>query len=128
MNKIKLTQGKYALVDDEDYEYLNQWKWYVRNDNDNWYAVRNKRVGDKQKTILMHRVILEVNNNQSVDHINNDSLDNRLENLQIITHRENVNKDKKGGTSKYRGVSLTANGRWQARISKKLKTKRLGTL
>ena len=40
-----------------------------------------------------------------VDHINNNKLDNRLENLQIITNRENVSKDKKGCTSKYTGVS-----------------------
>ena len=38
-----------------------------------------------------------------VDHINNNRLDNRLENLQLVTHRLNVSKDRQG-TSKYTGV------------------------
>ena len=54
--------------------------------------------------------------NLVVDHINNDKLDNRLENLQIITHRENICKDRIG-TSKYAGVSYCKiNKKWRARI------------
>ena len=45
-----------------------------------------------------------------VDHINNDPLDNRLENLQLISHRYNLSKDKKGGSSKFTGVS------WDKRV------------
>lgn len=52
-----------------------------------------------------------------VDHINNDKLDNRVENLQIITNRENSSKDVKNKTSKYTGVSWDKHrGRWSSKI------------
>jgi len=52
-----------------------------------------------------------------VDHINNDSLDNRLENLQIITTRENVTKDKQGKKVKSTGVYLCKQtNKFRARI------------
>lgn len=58
MKRIKLTQGKYALVDDSDYEYLNQWKWCAIRDRGNWYATKG---GFKTKLIIkMHRLILGV--------------------------------------------------------------------
>ena len=58
------------------------------------------------------------------DHINNDPLDNRLENLQLISNRENSCKDKKG-TSKYRGVSLDGK-KWMVSIRINGKKKYLG--
>ena len=52
-----------------------------------------------------------------VDHINGNKTDNSLYNLQVITNRENSSKDKKGGTSRYVGVSLVkSNGKWVSRI------------
>ena len=62
-----------------------------------------------------------------VDHIDNNPLNNRLDNLQLITNRENSSKDRKGGTSKYIGVSL-ASGRktWLASIRINGKNKYLG--
>lgn len=63
-----------------------------------------------------------------VDHRNNIKTDNRLENLQLISQRENVSKDKKDGSSKYTGVSLVkASGKWRAAIRINSKTKYLGT-
>jgi hypothetical protein len=55
--------------------------------------------------------------NLIVDHINNNKLDNRLENLQIISHRKNLSKDKKNKTSKYTGVSWNKlKNKWVAQI------------
>lgn len=62
-----------------------------------------------------------------VDHINNIKTDNRLENLQIITGRENTSKDKKECTSKYSGVSWhKRRKKWVASIHIKDKRKHLG--
>jgi len=62
-----------------------------------------------------------------VDHINNISTDNRLENLQLITNRENLSKDKKNGTSKYTGVSWFKRGKkWHSSININNKKVHLG--
>lgn len=62
-----------------------------------------------------------------VDHINNNSKDNRVENLQVITHRENVSKDIKGCYSIYTGVSWHKNkNKWIAGIRINGKSKHLG--
>lgn len=82
MKKITLTKGYYALVDDEDFEYLNQWKWYCNNGG---YAVRE--VGGTSQ--LMHRLLVVVQRNQQVDHVNHDRLDNRRVNLRICNQQQN---------------------------------------
>jgi alkyl hydroperoxide reductase subunit AhpF len=52
-----------------------------------------------------------------VDHIDGDKLNNNLNNLQVITNRENTSKDRSGGTSKYVGVSWSKqNKKWKAQI------------
>ncbi len=62
-----------------------------------------------------------------VDHIDNDKFNNKLSNLNLTTQRNNCSKDKKGGTSKYVGVSWhTASSRWRAQIKIKGKAKHLG--
>ena len=61
-----------------------------------------------------------------VDHIDNNRLNNRVDNLQLISHRENSSKDRKG-TSKYTGVSWNkAAKKWTARINLYDKYKHLG--
>ena len=100
MRKIKLTQGKIALVDDEDYERVNQYKWYASSYP---YAQRKK---DKS-TQSMHRFILELSDPKiSVDHINHNGLDNRRENMRICSQSENLrNRNKSENlSSKYKGV------------------------
>ena len=62
-----------------------------------------------------------------VDHINNDSLNNNLYNLQLITQRENLSKDKKGFTSKYTGVSwVKSRNKWTCNIRIDGEIKHLG--
>ena len=62
-----------------------------------------------------------------VDHIDNDKMNNSLDNLQVITNRENLSKDKKGGSSKYVGVSWSKRDkRWRAEIRINGKYKFLG--
>lgn len=91
MKKIKLTQDKYAIVDDWNYEWLNQWKWYALKNRNTCYAVRASYANGKQQTISMHRVILGLKpgDGKITDHINRNGLDNRELNLRIVTNQQN---------------------------------------
>lgn len=62
-----------------------------------------------------------------VDHINNIKTDNRIENLQLISNRENSSKDKKNMYSKYTGVSWDkSKNKWKAQIRINGESKHLG--
>ncbi len=121
MKSVPLTQGKIALVDEEDFEYINQWKWCYRQG----YAIRGEYLGrvegkSKTKTISMHRLINSTANGLDTDHINGDKLDNRRSNLRSCEHRLNTQNRLKGSkitASKYKGVSwISARNAWQAYI------------
>jgi len=118
MNKIELTQGKFAIVDAEDFDRVSQFKWHY-NKRASGYAQRMQNIGYKdgkqiQKTILMHRFIMCVEDSKvHIDHINHDTLNNRKTNLRLCTNAENCRnrKIKKGGSSKYKGVYKTRDNR-----------------
>lgn len=106
MKSIPLTQGKIALVDDEDYEYLNQWKWQAYRSKNTWYAQRSYKINGRKKSVSMHRLLVSAKDDKLVDHINGDGLDNRKSNLRICTltennHNRRINKDNHSG---YKGV------------------------
>lgn len=131
MSKIKLTKGHYALVDDEDLEYLGQWSWCL---NSSGYAVRGKRYGPrsegKSRKIYMHNQIMNPKESLFVDHINGNPLDNRKINLRECNHRQNIMNQKKQSrstSSKYKGVSWRkAELKWVAQIGLSGKRKHLG--
>lgn len=108
MKRIPLTQGKVALVDDEDFEYLSQWSWCLRSSKkmrgrDVYYAGRR----EGPNIILMHRQILglEIGDKRQGDHRNHNTLDNRRRNLRICSNQENsFHQHGRGGTSEYKGV------------------------
>ncbi len=121
--KIPLTQGKYAIVDPEDYEELAKYNWFAIRSPRGFYAARSagtNRRGLSQITVRMHSVILKPPEGKFVDHINHNGLDNRKRNLRICTMQQNTwNKRKKRGncTSQYKGVTWhKRTGKWQARI------------
>lgn len=118
MKEILLTQGKVALVDDEDYPELSKFKWYAHKDYNTLYALRkSSRVNGKQHTIPMHSVILGTPKGMETDHINGNGLDNRRENLREVTTRENAQNRHTPKTSKYPGVTWhKQRGKWQANI------------
>lgn len=114
MKKIELTQGKHAIVDDEWYEFLNQYKWCYYSGG---YAARQVQKNYKKKTIYMHRQIANTPPGMDTDHINGDKLDNRSENLRVVDHQTNLRgflKLDKRNVSGYRGVSAYK-GKWRAR-------------
>lgn len=100
--KIKLTQGKYALVDAEDYEWLSQWKWYLTKTG---YAAKGRHIGCSET--YMHRIIMKAEKKQEVDHINLKTLDNRKNNLRLCASGQNkANKTKSiKNTTGFKGVS-----------------------
>ena len=111
MKTIPLTQGKETLVDDCDYEYLMQWKWYYRPDHKGGYAVRMSKCNGKRVTIRMQRVIAERMGLQivgkEVDHTGGSKLNNSRSKLRIATTRQNcANKSiSRNNTSGFKGVS-----------------------
>ena len=100
MKRIQLTQGKYTIVDNEDFEYLNQFNWHF----DGFYAGRNIRVNNNKTRIRMHREVAKTPKGYVTDHLNGDKLDNRKGNLKICTQSENQKRMKKFTTNKT-GVS-----------------------
>lgn len=130
MKRIKLTQGKYALVDDADYEYLSQWNWMCsKNKTRKGYACRTKRVEGKKIGVIMHRLIMDAPKGMVTDHINHNTLDNRRENLRICTQSENNRNIKSlvNSTSKYLGVHWSyLLKRWVASMNTSGKHKYLG--
>jgi len=121
--RIPLTQGKYAIVDPEDYERLNKYKWYAMKGSSTFYAARCvwDPVNKKKRTIKMHRQIINPPHPLVVDHINHNGLDNRRANLRPATKSQNcINKPyikQKGAHSKYHGVTWQKSiKKWQAQI------------
>ena len=129
MIEIPLTQGQVALIDDEDFELVSQYKWYAHWDphTKSFYARTNIRKSDGTRTMLrMHRLITDAKKGEEVDHINHDTIDNQKENLRICTRSENgCNRGaQENNTSGYKGVSLDkSSGKWRAAI--KLNGKRI---
>ncbi len=123
MRQITLTQGKIALVDDDDFERLNQWKWYAirckTKCRDIWYAVRGLKVDGKLRRIYMHREIAAVAEIPEVDHQDGNGLHNCRQNLRPATLAQNRHNQHKrlGCTSRFKGVSFNKNaGKWEAQI------------
>jgi len=108
--KIPLTRGKYAIVDVEDYEKVNKYKWHIRGSSKSktYYAARTVTISRKnRKAVAMHRFIMNAPDGMTVDHINGKGWDNRKANLRLATNAENArNKAKRKNTSqsKYKGV------------------------
>lgn len=119
MKEIKLTKGQFAQVDDEDFEYLNQWEWlYLKQrDKETGYAVRYKWVSSKKQNdcIRMHRVIMETPDYLQVDHIDRDGLNNQKYNLRNCSASQNQCNRKSYGTSKYLGVNLYNHGSFKGK-------------
>ena len=113
MKRIKLCGGSYALVDDEDYGWLQKYKWHLNGG----YATRT----EKNRTIKMHREIMRTPKGKLTDHINQNKLDNRKNNLRFCTgsqNQANVPKINKLTSSPFKGVSWFKRYRkWRVQIS-----------
>jgi hypothetical protein len=107
MIKIPLSQGKYAVIDDNDYQLVSKHKWYTKNCTRIFYARTNLHIGRNRRSILyMHRLIMDAPKEMQVDHIDNDGLNNQRKNLRICTVAENTRNSRKHSQNKsgYKGV------------------------
>lgn len=120
MKRINLTQGKYALVSDEDYDELNKVKWFY----DGAYAARKS-----PKKTYMHRLINDTPSGLETDHIDKNKLNNQRSNLRTVTSSQNslnitVRDDNKSG---YTGVFWRRDkSKWSVYITKHGKRTYLG--
>ena len=106
--EIILTQGKVAIVDDEDYDYLNQFKWCANKMKGKFYVVGNILLPTNKKTrTSMHRFIMKPEKCMVIDHLDGNPLNNQKNNLRICTHAENMRNSKININNKsgYKGVS-----------------------
>jgi hypothetical protein len=117
MKEMKLTQGKVALVDDEDFEWLLRFKWCLKGDYRTSYA----HTWIDGTMITMHRLILQASRGEEVDHINGNGLDNQRGNLRLCVRTLNAKNRRKFTecSSRFKGVNWHKwRNRWATRIQK----------
>ena len=120
---IALTQRRFTLVDEADYEMLAVYRWYY--DASNGYAARTENGSGEKMNIYMHHLLLAA---PEIDHANRNKLDNRRANLRAATHSQNMhNWRQPKGANKYRGVQKTRGEHWKAKIKVENKQRYLGT-
>jgi len=129
--EIQLTQGQIAIVDDEDFDWLDQWKWKAsKQRNNDWYAARRPRRGNRKKGhIFMHRLILNPSEGMQTHHIDHNGLNNQRANLRIVTAAQNQynQRPQKKKSSHFKGVHWASDRRkWRAQIMVNGRTYRLG--
>ncbi len=122
---IYLTQGKVAVVDDIDWMYLldRSWQAHKSKDKKTWYVWRSDRIDGIKITVQMHTVIIErmgliVPKGYVIDHKDHDGLNNRRNNLRVITYSEScINQGRrKNSNNKYRGVTKLGHLHFKIRI------------
>lgn len=132
MKRVPLTRGKYAIVDNEDFERVSKLKWHFLNTGGG-YAKHTYYLGDyKQKDITLHRFIINAPEGVEVDHINGNGLDNRKCNLRLCNRTENTwhTSIRSHNTHGFKGVSYNNTGkrirRYKGRIRVNNKVYHLG--
>lgn len=115
VREIPLTQGKVAVVDDEDLPLLAGYSWVANGRN----GAAARIPGGRGRQVKMHRLLLGAPSGSIVDHANGDPYDNRRGNLRLATPAQNAQNQRRrsDNTSGYRGVCFAKNeGKWVARV------------
>lgn len=122
MREIPLTKGQVALVDDEWFDYLSQWKWgaWWNPETQSYYA---RRGGKHSETYLMHRIVAKTPDGMICDHINHVTLDNQDHNLRNVTPvQSNMNRKPKKNSIGHPNIRPMGNG-FEVRLQVKGKFK-----
>jgi hypothetical protein len=121
--RINLGEGIYTIVDESVYYRLGHFKWSACGDDERLYAARILKKNEcwRAKTICLHREIMNAPKGLLIDHKNNKTLDNRMENLRLATHSQNQynkGKTKRKTASRYIGAFFFKDrGKWFSAIS-----------
>jgi len=129
MKLIQLTRGRVAMVDDDDFPRLSQFRWRYSGSITHGYAARVIYVNKRQVTIWMHREIMSAPEGIEVDHRSGNRLDNQKNNLRLATHAENSRNQPVRSNNKLgvKGVCLTRQkDKYRATITLNGKPKQIG--
>lgn len=130
MKEIQLTKGKFAIVDEEDYQRLMEHNWHYSGEYAARSITRRKNGKRNSSNVWMHKVVINSPEGMQVDHINRNKLDNRKSNLRVCTsHQNSINIGiRKDNNSGYKGVFFDSrSGKWVARIRHREKSIWIGT-
>ena len=114
--EIPLTQGKVALIDDEDFERVSQFKWWIAKRRDGKFYARREMNG---KSIFLHRFLMDAPPGMEVDHKNGDGLNCQRYNMRLATRAGNSKNQNKhsNNTSGFKGVCFDKKrGKYRAKI------------
>jgi hypothetical protein len=114
VREIRLLRGQVTLVDDEDYEALQGYRWRCSTHG---YAVRSENVDGYERVVTMHRQILDAPRGLVVDHIDGNRLNNTRANLRLATQQQNLRNRGvfRNNQVKIKGVTAQ-HGKWHARL------------
>ena len=84
--------GLSTAVSPEDYGWLSKFSWFLKKSRSGWYVCSSKKIKGKVVTLRMHRMVAKCWDDKTVDHLNRDHLNNTRENLEIVTHSENIRR------------------------------------
>lgn len=134
MKTITINSAKHGvkevMVDDEDYESMSRFKWYLKKSTNIFYAYCNIYSKGVGKIVMMHREIMNPEKGKVIDHINGNGLDNRKANMRECLSAENSRNRKKsiGTLSIYKGLYYDKNTskKWRVLIKANGKKIRLG--
>lgn len=129
MKTIPLTQGKVALVDDEDFKWLSQWKWQLKTDRSgNQYASRMQSgPNGVRKLVLMHIVVKPPPEGMINDHRDGNGINNQKQNLRAATRSQNCMNRRSRKQHGFKGIAFQKNlKKWTASVRTKGKYYHLG--
>jgi len=126
VKEIQLTRGLVTLVDDDVFDYFNQFTWCAQKSKHTYYATRNVRIHGRNIRKYLHIEIMNAPKGMEVDHEDHNGLNNQRNNLKIGTRSQNFMNKKPSGKSKYLGVSIKKEKYIQAGIRINGKVKYLG--
>ena len=126
---VPLTQGRTAIIDAADAALVGGRNWYLFARLDTAYARASDYSGAKQRTVLLHRVLMGEPEGLEVDHDDGDGLNNRRGNLRVATHSQNMRNSRisRRNTSGFKGVYFHKKaGKWASQIKFNGKKKYIG--